>query len=439
MPIQVIVLGVIAFLLSGMPKLRVVIGMPLYAVDFLILYLLIISQGKEKLKYKSAAQIIVNIVGLYLVFVMLGELRGGFVYGKLFDAFYMLFRFMMAGALFYQVPIWIKSPNDLKVVLKGLCLGLLFSAIMAILFSLPFTRPLVVRSVFSITFLNPVDMLSVLEYGGVSRGSTLIGTSTFSSGVMATLWPLLLMGGALLGARGVWRKLNLAALFIVPVGILVTYGRSAWASVILVVCVTILWGSRQSRTAILLWLIIVGSVVAKVGIEYDLFMIERVVKSTEIVVDNPLERDNERERFMAYVEPFRHVSQYPSFFLFGTGVANRKYGGNIFGEADSASHAVPGIAYYAYGVGGSICQIMLMLFGVRLVSKRLVNAKRCVPQSLWMWHALLAAGFGLLPWWLFGHGIITQPRGSMVFFLSFGILMACERMGYEPRIRRIKG
>ena len=135
MPIQVIVLGVIAFLLSGMPKLRVVIGMPLYAVDFLILYLLIISQGKEKLKYKSAAQIIVNIAGLYLVFVVLGELRGGFVYGKLFDALYMLFRFLMAGALFYQIPLWIKSPTELNIMMKGLCLGLLLSALISIMFS----------------------------------------------------------------------------------------------------------------------------------------------------------------------------------------------------------------------------------------------------------------------------------------------------------------
>ncbi len=435
--LPVYILGVTAFLLSVIPKLRIVIGMPLYAVDFLILYLFIISFGKPKLKYIGNAGIIVKVVAVYLLFIAMGELRGGVVYGRMLDAVYMIFRFMMAGALFYIIPRFVRSRRELGIVVNGLCLGLLLSALISVLFSLPFTRRFVVNTFFSISFINPVDMTGVLQDNSTVRGSTLIGTSTFSSGVMAVLWPLLFMGGTLFASNIFWKRLNLLALFIVPIGILATYGRSAWASVILVAGSVLVFGGRAGRSTILLWLLIMGLVVTKIGMESDLLMTDRVIRNTEIAVETPLERENERERFMAYIEPFRHVMEHPSFFLLGTGVANRKYGGNAYGEADSASHAVPGIAYYAYGVGGAICQIMIMLLSFFLIFKRLYRARRYLPSMARIWESLLAAWFGLLPWWLFGHGIVTQPRGTMVFFLYFGIVMACERMWYESQIMRI--
>ena len=411
-----------------MPKLRVVFVMPLYAVDFLILYLLITSLSNRSLRYKGYAQLIVKIVSAYLFFVILGELRGGVVYWHLLDALYMLFRFMMAFALFYLVPKWIVSPRELIVVIKALCAGLLLSAIISVLFSLPFTRNLVVNSVFAIKALNPIDMTWTLENSATIRGNTLIGTSTFSSGVMAILWPLLFMGGVLFKGNFFWKKVNLGAIFVVPIGILATYGRSAWASVILVVASILVWGGKSGKSVVLLWLLIIGLVVVKIGLESNIFMVDRVVESTKIAVENPLDRSNERERFMAYVEPFQHVLKYPSFLLMGSGAANRKFGGDDFGEESAASHAVSGMAYMAYGVGGAVCQILLMIFSFKLVFLRFRKAKRYAPATVWMWQALLAAWFGLLPWWLFGHGIVTQPRGAMVFFMFLGIIMACERM-----------
>lgn len=433
-----VVVALFAFILSGMPKLRVVAGMPLYAIDFIVLYLLIKTGYKQKVRYRGFARILVNLLSYYAVFVALGELRGGLVYQMPLEMTYMLFRLAMALSLTYILPRQIQSLAELKYVVKGLCLGLLLSATIAILYSLPATRGLT-DTVFSIKALAPdgdqiagaADLINNNNFEGNSRGRTLIGVSTFSSGVMAALWPFVFMGSALLPQKGFWNHLRKVAFVVLPLGILATYGRSAWLSVVLVLIAIVVWGSARARAKLVLCLLLASLTLAPLGVDMltsKFPLINRVVRKTQVTIEHGAERESEAERFLAYIEPFEHVVKHPSFLLIGSGAAQRRQGGNAYGEAESASHAIPGMAYYAYGAGGALCQIGFMFFALRLVTRRLQQAKRHLPSLTWIWRSLIGCWFGLLPWWCFGHGIVTAPRGAMVFFLFIGLILACDQI-----------
>jgi hypothetical protein len=126
-----------------------------------------------------------------------------------------------------------------------------------------------------------------------------------------------------------------------------------------------MWSPGKGRVKIAFWFTVITLMFLQVGLESNLFMVDRIIKKTGVALTAPLEGESERERFLAYVEPFQHVVDNPAFMMAGTGAANRKWGGNLYGEALSASHAVFAISYYAYGVGGSICQILMMVTSFR--------------------------------------------------------------------------
>ena len=92
-----------------------------------------------------------------------------------------------------------------------------------------------------------------------------MGTSTFASGAMATLWPLIYMGSHLFRSGTTWKKLCRSTLFILPIGILATYGRSAWLSVLLVVFSMLLWGSKGAQKKGLVILLLACLLVGQIG------------------------------------------------------------------------------------------------------------------------------------------------------------------------------
>jgi hypothetical protein len=428
-------LTVVVFLLSGMPKVRLVFGAPIYFVDIIIFALFVSSLSRPGARYSGSAKTLVSVMLAYLVFVVLGELRGAVLYGSFVESSYMLIRFSLAISLAFLIPKLILTLQDLTAIVKGLTVGLLLSGLLAIAYSLPPTRGFA-SVIFSIGLINPVEVKAgVLDIVEALRGQTLIGTSTFSSGVMAMLWPLLFLGGRLFRRKVAWRLLLGVAIVAAPLGILATYGRTAWLSVILVLGSVILWGEARRRVEVTFWLAAGALVLLQFG-GSSFMKFDRIVSKTQMAIEAPMERESERERFLAYVEPFVHVVEYPSFFLAGTGAAQRRSSGNAYRERDTASHAIPAMAYYAYGVGGVVCQFGMLLLAYRIIRRNLTHAQRHLKHMLWMWRSLLGSWFGLLPWWLFAHGLVSQPRGAMVYFLFLGTLLACDQI-YRRELRLV--
>jgi hypothetical protein len=434
----VIVTAILAFLLSGMSRLNLNFGFPLYATDLVILFLVLKSFGKEKVIWIGHTHQIIRLLTAYFCLTILGELHGALVYGKTLESAYMLLRVCLAIAITFVIPKQIQSLDSLKLLLKGVLLGLILTASLSVCFSFPFTRELI-EPIFSIKMIvpNSDQIVNVSNtyyeavYNGSYRGLTLLGASTTSAGVMATLWPLTIMGLYLFRSDNLWRKICIIAIVIIPLGILSTYGRFAWTSVVLVTFSFLLWNSIKGRATLALVLLCVSLLIVKVGadsISENLPLVNRIVAKTQVITESPTLRESEAERFLAYTEPFSHVMRHPSFFFIGSGIAQRRWGGNVFEEATTASHAVPGMAYYAYGFGGTFCQVGIMLTTFRLIYSRLKQSKRNFPGLSWIWRVLLASWCGLLPWWCFGHGIVTEPRCAMVFFFFIGVILACDQI-----------
>jgi len=161
--------------------------------------------------------------------------------------------------------------------------------------------------------------------------------------------------------------------------------------------------------------------VLMVGVNSEVFFFDRLTNRTAAVFDNPLADKRESERLLAYVEPFEHVIEHPAFFFVGQGVAiNRKSNAVIPEVADKASHALFAISYYANGMVAALLH-MFLLGSAFFFAFQHVKAKRSGIGQYFS-HALLACVLGLTPWAFFGHAMVSQPRGAMMFYFIFGLL-----------------
>jgi hypothetical protein len=184
-------------------------------------------------------------------------------------------------------------------------------------------------------------------------------------------------------------------------------------------------------------------IVQIVGWQSELLMIDRVVATTRTAIEAPSVGRSERERFLSYVEPFSHLLDNPSWVVAGTGRSSERLArrGNLgadllVDERGRATHSAFSIAYYCFGLMASLCQIGFVLFGFAYLIRHVSRAT--VPLATSVWQALVASWCGLSVWWLFGHGIAGEPRGSMVFFLVLGLLFSAQfiQQGLEAHARR---
>jgi hypothetical protein len=172
-------------------------------------------------------------------------------------------------------------------------------------------------------------------------------------------------------------------------------------------------------------------VVNLVGWKSELFMIDRVVKTTQTALEAPTEGRAERERFLSYVEPFSHIVEHPSWVFAGAGRSSQRLarrgrldGDVLIDERDRATHSVFSITYYCFGLAAAVCQVGFVIFGFAYLVKRVAIVT--VPLASLVWKSLFASWCGLTVWWLFGHGIAGEPRGSMVYLLVLGLIFAAR-------------
>jgi hypothetical protein len=361
-------------------------------------------------------------------------------YGEIAESIYMLGRFCMAISLVFVLPRLVTKFDDLKPVIKGIVFGLLVTSLIVILYSLGATRPLLANTIFSWDFLNPgaARYLQILEHSvgeGATRGTSLIGAATMTTGFLGTMWPMAFLASQWpeLGRR--WQKIARLTSVIVPLGLLATYGRAAWLIVIAVVIMAGIFGFGGGRRKAFALVSVCLVIVYFYGEESDLFMMNRLKVRTEATINAPLENPEERERFASYFEPFEHLYENPSWLIAGAGRTGEKLVNRgeletqLFDEATLATHSAFAMAYYAFGLPGAICQILLMIAAARLILRRLKSCGKDRQQRLY-WQALFMSWTGLLFWWLSGHAAVGEPRGEMLLFFWFGLLLVLSRLSF---------
>ena len=375
-------LGLFIFVLLVAPRARVSgIGIPLCLVDVLLIYLFLTARRRSLISSRTSGPIPL-LAGIYVIFVCLGETRGMIEYGAFAESAYMMGIFCLAISLVYIVPKMIRTRDNLAVVFKGILVGMLVTSIIVILYSLGATRPLVAGTIFSWDFLNPggaryLHFLENMGGEGATRGTSLIGAATMTAGFLGTMWPVAFLAAqwSELGFR--WQKFAVLVSVIAPLGLLATYGRTAWLVVIVISIMAGIFGFGGGRRKVFILISLCLLIAYVYGEQSDLFMMDRLKVRTQATINAPLEDPAERERFASYFEPFQHLSENPAWLIAGAGRTGEKLikrgqiDAQLFDEGALATHSAFSMAYYAFGLPAAVCQVLLIFSALHMILQQL--------------------------------------------------------------------
>ncbi|MFW2439049.1 MAG: O-antigen ligase family protein [Arenicellales bacterium] len=430
------------FVLTAMPRLSIKFGpLPLYAIDLLIIITLFYSL-KMKAVY-SGKRPFSGFIILIIFFAILGEIAAMSYSGQLFAPIYLLIRTFLAVSLFYSASKILRSRNDLLLVFKAASLGIGITVMLMIMTSLPFTRGLVVSSIFSISYLEPSFVFTAKRYSmeafqdvGV-RGKSLIGVSILSGAFINVMWPFISLLIRWPWNLGFWRKIAIVVCILSPIAVVMSYSRGAILGMFLVIGGTLFFGSSRNRQGIIVAVLMSVTIFSFVGWDSDVFFFERIENRYTAMIDNPFEDERESERILSYVEPFEHMVENPHFIIVGEGTSITKTG-VISEQSGKATHSVFSKAYYSYGMVASFIYMFLIVRGFSFTRRQIRIRKRLGDISSLYAQGLFAALLGILPWLVFGHAAVSTPRGAMMFFLLFGMIASLKNFpvtGNTPKVR----
>jgi hypothetical protein len=429
--------AVFVFVLVTIPRAGIKFGpVPLYLIDILVVFLLVAA---SRLPPMSSRRRFSRTVILIFVLAMASETVGMVRFGTIEESVYIILRTTLAFSVFFVAGQIVRTIEDIRLILQAVVLGMLITASLMILTSLPMTRTLVTDLVFSIRFLEPAanEVLDIFGEAGESgvRGRTLVGVSIIGATFINVCWPLAALLLRWPWPVGIWRNMALAACLLAPMGVLMSYSRGPILGSALIVVVALLLGLHRMRRGILFPIAVAAALILTIGVGSQLFYFDRLTNRVEAMFEAPTEDERESERILAYVEPLEHVADHPGFFIVGEGITvSYAIGLRPPAMAGKATHAVFAIAYYSYGLVASILYILLILRALLFAGLLAVSKQRTVENLLAQ--PLFLAIVALLPWAAFGHAAVSTPHGAMLFFLLIGLLSALAH--FRAPVRRRK-
>ena len=438
-PIQLWLAAILGGLLLAAPRTRVVFGAPIYFIDILAGLLLILPLHGQVTRWVPKNPF-ASVVLVYFGTVLISEFRGMIEYGVVMEPIYMMLRYALAISLFYTIPRLISRSDHIDLILKGLMLGTLFSAVVGILYSLGPTRSLVIDLLFSNSYLNPSwkRMLEIVAIFGANetamRGRSLVGAATMTAGFLGVTWPIAFITYNKLKDNFLWGKLALVTIILAPIAILMTYGRGAWVIVGTVIFLVAIFNLAGARRILLMTLIVATVTATQVKIDSDLFYFDRIFGEAQVTIENPFEDNATTERLFSFVEPFDHLLNNPAWLLAGAGQSGNKMRTRgdlkeqLYDEIGLATHSAFAKSYYNFGVVAAICQIVFVLTGFRLIIKRVFKSNVINKEQQLIWQSLLMSWCTYTLWWGSGHGMVGEPRGVMLSFILFSLLLAFEKL-----------
>lgn len=444
-------LAVIAFMLFAAPKLRIMIGtVPLNFIDAVILLLFLITGRKSGVKWSSFRPL-PTLVTLYLAFIYIGELRGMAIYDALLESLYMIGQLSLAVSLFFIVPRVVRGPEAAAFVLKGLVAGVICASTITIMYALAPTRPLVMDTILSYNFLVPnAEQVAsqTLALGGdttAMRGYSLIGVSTATTGFLGIAWGLTFLAANWPGIRGNWSVMANISSIITPVAILLTYGRVAWLTVVVIGAMILFFGFARGRLKIVTLLVGFSILIYQVGWHSESFLFEDVAWKTKRTIYTPMEDQGTAIRIFSYTQPVLHLSENPVWLVAGAGRVGQRLSQRREIEAELrdlaglSTHSGFGMAYYAYGMVAAIIHVLLIWYGGRLILRHLrKQPSPGGPLYKITWQAFLMSWTGLLFWWLSAHGMVADFPGVDLFFLLYGLMIAFDNILTVPEQNAVR-
>jgi len=419
----IIAMAMFVFVLTAVPKMNVRVGpIPLYFIDALVI--LIVFYASKRPGFGVNPRPFQWIVSALFGFAMIGEFVGFIYTGSIFEHAYQAGRITLAFLVFYATGQLIRTAEDLELVIKAAALGVIVTASIMILTSLPQTRDIVASLVLDHSFLDPAGERIAERYlskdDSGARGRTLIGVSILGASFINMSWPLAALLYSWPGKIGRWRTVAMVACFLAPMGVLMSYSRGPIVGSILIILFALFFGLKRVRKGIMLPVIAGTVLVLLVGVNSQVFFFERLTNRTAAVFNDPLADERESERLLAYIEPFGHLIENPQFLIAGQGVAINKSRRVVPEVAGKSNHALFAISYYANGMIAALLYMFLVGSAFFYALQHVKGRRSGIGQ--YYSHALLACVLALAPWTAFTHAIVSQPRAGMMFFFIFGLL-----------------
>lgn len=429
-----------ALVLFAAPKISLkIFGAPIYLLDLLaVLLCLQVTLGKAPGQRRPMVPL-ERVSLLYLGCVALGEARGFFEFGQPVFSAYSLGRSVLAISTVYSIGRLGQHPRRLRYFIASLALAVIITSALVALSSFPGTRSLVSSTVFKWKLLDPSnsapldDFYAELTADSAVRGRSLIGISTFTTGVLGTAWPLACLGVLAGGPHTRLRILARVAAVAAPIGLLLTYGRAAWGTVIILGLLLAYKGIGIRRQHLIALTLLVAGVVLQAGSDSRFFKLDRIVLKTEVMIETSGESD--APRLYSYLEPFAHVMEHPEWLFVGIGqTLGQLLKRGLLRKQDFRAtldniHSGFGMSYYYTGAIGTFCQIALL--GLGLGTTLMLHQHHTGPFSQIFW-LLFLSWIGLLFWWLVGHAPVSAPRGVYVYFTLTGLTVAAQKVSSGP-------
>jgi len=420
------------FLLVGIPRLNIKFGpVPLYAIDLLLLVTFCYAM-RIRPAYRGGTPFAGFVITI-LIFAILGELVTLITYGQPLQPIYLIIRELLAFSLFFSVSRIVQSPEDIQAVIKAALLGLIITALMMMMSSMPPTRG-IATAIFSLSFLTPasdglIKMFDLLQRAGGMRGHSLVGMGILSGAFLNTFWPLVSLLYRWPNLTGGWRRLALAGTILAPLGVVMGYSRGALLGLFFVIGGLMFFGSSRVRRGVIIAFLLGLTVFSIVGWDSDIFYFDRIENRVTAMIENPYKDVRETDRIYAYTEPFEHVVEHPRFFIVGEGISVTKIPEAGGGErAGKAYHVLFAAAYYAYGMLASFIYVFLVIYAFFFLFMQMRRFSGTASISLLYSQALFASMLGMLPWLLLGHAVVSVPRGTMLFFLLLGLIASLKNL-----------
>jgi len=412
----IIAMAAFVFMLTAVPKMNIRVGpVPLYLIDLLIVLVVFYATKRPSFgaKQRPFQWIVVALFG----FAMISEFVGFIYTGSIFEHAYTAARLTLAFLVFYATGQLVRTPQDLELILRAAALGVIVTSSMMILTSLPQTRDIVAKLILNNTFLDPAGEQIAEKYlrkdDSGARGRTLVGVSIMGASFINMAWPLAALLYGWHSQKGRWRTVAMVACFLAPMGVLMSYSRGPILGTIIIILFAAFFGLKKIKKGITLPVGFGIILILYIGVNSEVFFFDRLANRTAAVLDNPLEDPRESERLLAYVEPFEHLIENPSFLVVGQGIGINKARWVVPEVAHKASHALFAIAYYSNGMIAAFLY-MYLLFSAFYYAVRHVLVRRS-GVGMGLSHACLGMVLGLAPWAAFGHAMVSQPRGAIMF------------------------
>ena len=417
------------------PKLGYHVGsVPVYALDILQILFLYFAFKTEPIKLRRKTAKPLYFLVPIIFFIVLSEFYGTLSQGSPEVSIYTLGQIIPAILMCVGVARCVRTEDDIVRLLKVFCIGLIFTGLVAMMVSFAVTRNLVTQYLLTNPLLNSRDSVTALfQSADTIRGTSLVGVSNMTGTFLNMMLPTAIVLYRYSGTSAFWRGIVIASVLIGIFAVMITYSRSAYLGFFLVALAVLFMGSFRGKSIIILSGALVSISVFAIGVDSDNFNFDRLERRMNATLYDPYADEQESERIDSYLKAGEFIAEQPSLFALGEGTNSDK---RVSSLTDRPDHSVFGRALFSYGLIASLAYCALMFAALSTAYGNIRKARD--PRSFLFdfSRSILAGLLATIPWFLFTHAIISNPRATSFFFIYLGLVYAVNRMATAEVERR---